>query len=502
MQILVMGDFSGRANRGLEDHGSLQDRKVFAIDIERFDQVMCQVAPQLHLALGVASEPATKIEFFHLDDFHPDHLYERLAMFQALEQTRGHLKDPATFTSTAKTLTRLAQTGRASATMQASLDKDADKHALKNPDNNIEQPSLFEQLLSNQPAANEPTIDPDRTTQSGISVFIASLVTPHIVPEPDPGQQQLVHGIEAAIGHQMRSILHHPAFQQLEASWRSVDQLIRKLDVGNRLRLYLLDVSKQEIEADLLSVGTDLSHSALGRLLSAHPALHETTTRSANGTLLLVDFVFSAHSSDAQVLAALGTIAANTGGPLLAAADTTLLACESVFSLSVQKDWRPLTAENENAWQKLRRSQVAPWIGLCLPRTLLRLPYGENTDEIESFPFAEMGDLRRHECYLWGNSAFSCVLLIAQAFLVRAWQMSLGDIMTIDDLPAHVYKQGNETHLQACAEVYLSDANAEAISSKGFMPWLSQKNSNAIRLLRFQSIAIPLAALEGPWALD
>jgi predicted component of type VI protein secretion system len=163
------------------------------------------------------------------------------------------------------------------------------------------------------------------------------------------------------------------------------------------------------------------------------------------------------------------------------------------------REWQAIDAEVARGFEALRRSAVASWIGLALPRILLRLPYGKTTDPVEQLDFEELHPARRHEAYLWGNPAIACALLIGQSFLARGWDMEPGDEQDLVDLPAHVFEQAGERHLQPCAEVLLSERAGEAILSRGLMPLLSYKNRNAVRLMRFQSIADPSRPLSGPW---
>ena len=64
----------------------------------------------------------------------------------------------------------------------------------------------------------------------------------------------------------MIALLHHPAFRQLEAAWRGVDFLVRRLETGASLKLFLIDVSQEELQADLLGT-EDLTESGIYRLL-------------------------------------------------------------------------------------------------------------------------------------------------------------------------------------------------------------------------------------------
>src|SRR5258708_15065588 len=94
-RIAVLGDFSGRENRGVLD-ARLQGRKPVVVDRDNFDNVMARVAPELHLPLGGPRGPRIPVRFRELDDFHPDHLYEHLKIFQTLRDTRHRLHDRAT----------------------------------------------------------------------------------------------------------------------------------------------------------------------------------------------------------------------------------------------------------------------------------------------------------------------------------------------------------------------------------------------------------------------
>src|SRR5579862_4384224 len=72
-RILVLGDFSGRTNRGLT--AGLAGRRPVAVDLDNFEEVMTSVLPSLRL-------PSGRLRFRELDDFHPDHLRRDAEIFQ------------------------------------------------------------------------------------------------------------------------------------------------------------------------------------------------------------------------------------------------------------------------------------------------------------------------------------------------------------------------------------------------------------------------------------
>src|SRR5512133_2561978 len=88
-RIAILGDFSGRASRGLFDP-TLKGRRFVEVDRDNFDEVMERAGAQLET-----------IRFTELDDFHPDRLYQKLRILQGLRETRDRLQDRATFPAAA-----------------------------------------------------------------------------------------------------------------------------------------------------------------------------------------------------------------------------------------------------------------------------------------------------------------------------------------------------------------------------------------------------------------
>ncbi|MGZ8952658.1 MAG: type VI secretion system contractile sheath domain-containing protein [Methylobacter sp.] len=211
------------------------------------------------------------------------------------------------------------------------------------------------------------------------------------------------------------------------------------------------------------------------------------------------NYTFNASAEDVTLLAALGLLASHVGGPFLAAVDPNVLGCRSLVDTPDFHDWLGMEQEAAQRWQALRHSYSAPWLGLALPRLLMRLPYGSDTEAVKEFKFEEMTAAQEHEDFLWDNPAFYCALLIARSFSEQGWSMQLGDYLEIDDLPAYIIEQYGQSVLQPCAEVWLNDKAMEKILNQGIMPFISHRSSNIVRLARFQSVAEPLKTLPGPW---
>lgn len=481
--LLVIGNFGGHACPAPGSGGyTLETHKIIRVDLDNLDDLWSRFSP----ALSFQAAQAT-IEFSPADieDFHPDHLYRSQPIFAELRKTRKKLLDPTTAQATLHDLL--------SEQTPASEQSTAEPNQLSAKEENEEADSMFERLLGKpggQPTAQRSMASGDAKLDS----FIRKLVAPHVVREPDPQVNTAIDSIDFVTSQLMREFLHQPDFQTLEASWCSLFDLVSELELDENLQLYVCDIQKTELLAALPDPGTALQESSLFQLLVHR---RRQATDDTPWTVVVGDFYFGPGPEDIALLTALGAAAAVNGGVFLAGASPDILGCKTTAELADVKYWSA-GDERSTLWHSLRTSPVSGHIGLALPRLLLRLPYGENTEEIDTFYFEEMPQ-RSHEHYLWANPSWSCARLLAQTFTQEGWRMEPGDHVDLGNLPAHHYKEDGESRLQPCAELLLSESTMVAMLEQGLMPLVSYRNQNTVVLGRFQSIADPLKPLAGPW---
>ncbi|MBT9494730.1 MAG: type VI secretion system contractile sheath large subunit [Paucibacter sp.] len=429
MRLLVMGDFSARP---VSQKPPLAERPSHRVDLDNFDAVLRRLAPQLTLQLN---DGAATIDFQTIDDFHPEQLYARLPLFQDLRRARS----------------QPIAAGAA---------------------------GLLNQLLG-KPVGARPDPSPAPPDAAGLDGLIRKLVAPHIVPDQSASLQAQQAAVDSIITAQMRALLHAPGLQSLEAAWRGVRWLIANLELDERLELHLFDVSRSELLADIVAANGQLAQTGL------HHALADRWRNLPGGqswSALVGLYQFGASDADVGMLAALGLLASQAGGPFLAGGDPGLTS---------------LAPTEQASWQALRHSEAAPWIGLAAPRILLRLPYGKKSDPVDGFAFEEFDARPVHEEFLWGNGALAVALLLGRSFSARSWDFEPDDEREIADLPAFTYLQDGERELQACAERTLDEDAGLAMLAAGLMPVLSHRHRNAITLMRMQSVAEPAQGLAG-----
>ena len=412
-------------------------RKAIPIDRDTFDAVMGALAPSVEVAIG---NVPLAVEFREVDDFHPDRLFERLPPFSAMRALRARLSDPATFAAAAAEMAP-AQGEPPAGTPSSSLAGLSGADVLN--------------LMIGETSAHE-----DPRPRSDFEQMVRDIVAPYAQPRPDPRQPELITQIDRTITGLMRQVLHDARLQSLESNWRALHFLVHRLETGENLKISILDLPHEEIvgEAGLANIRRALAGEA----------------RAVIAAL----YYFS--PEDETILARLSALARSARSPMIAGLARNVVGLTEVFA-------------------DLRRSPDARSIAFALPRFLLRLPYGRDTSRIESFEFEEMPDPIEHELYLWGHPAAACAYLLGESFRRHGWAMRPGAIDTIDGLPLHVYKEDGESKLKPCSEVLLTEDAATLLLDRGFMPLVWFKDTDRVRVLRFQSAAAPLAPLAGRW---
>ena len=324
---------------------------------------------------------------------------------------------------------------------------------------------LLGSLLGGQTAPAAAPAAAAATPATGIDAFVRSLVAPHIVPDTRAQDTAYRNAVDAATAEQMRAVLHAPAFQALESAWRGVQWLLQQLELDEHLQLHLFDVTRDELLADVVASQGRLAQTGL------HRALADRWRNVPGGEpwhLLAGLYAFGNGDTDIGLLAALGLVAQQAGGAFVAQAGADLVEAPGA------------------AWQALRASEAAPWIGLAAPRLLLRLPYGAKTDPVSAFAFEELpAGTPPHDQLLWGNAALAVTLLAGRG----------AGSHQIDDLPAYTYTADGERALQPCAEHLLGEQAGHGMIAAGLMPLASHRHRNAVTVMRLQSVADPARPL-------
>ena len=483
-RLLLIGDWGGSTF----DAG-LSKRLPIEIDRDNFDEILHKINPELALNLHGDGLPLVKLRFAELDDFHPDKIYQQVQLFADLREMRRQLMNPQTYRQTAEKLRRFENEEK---------NKVVENDKSRLPEKGDQPPNesdLLDQILSQ---SNEKPVERQSSPQqqSELGDLISRLVKPFLIDVDETEQTRLVEAVDEATSGLMRKILHDSRFQALESAWRAVYLLTGRIETTSNLKIYLFQAAKDEFADDLKSVN-NLSESGFFKLLNDDTF---SLSNENDWTLVCGNFAFEPSVDDAATLMRIAKIAQTSETPFIAQAGARILGIESLAETLESDDWGLPEDSNEGKlWEMLRSLPEASYVGLTLPRFLGRMPYGAKSDRVEAFSFEEILTPDDNRNYLWTNSSFACALLLAQSFSLYEWELSENLVRDIDNLPLYVYKDTSQTIAKPITEVALRVNAAEKIIEHGLMPFVSFRDTDRIRLARFQSIASPPTVLKGKW---
>lgn len=264
--------------------------------------------------------------------------------------------------------------------------------------------------------------------------YVKELARAHSAPRPKKDGDRT-----AVLCERMNGLLHHPRFQALESAWRGLDFAVRQMDDAGA-RIHIAQFSKEDLAIDLASDNL--------RATRLYAILHSRRWTTAIG-------LHSFDASEIELMARIALVAADAAVPYLG------------------QGTPEITSE------LFRDIPEASYLGLALPRLLLRLPYGPRTSAIDSFEFEEMPGAPVHQHYLWGNAAIACLAVLARGE---------AEHLDLDGLPAHTYKQDSEWVMTPCAELFMTETQVLALIDQGLMPLVSYKDRPLVRLAGFRAV--------------
>lgn len=298
--------------------------------------------------------------------------------------------------------------------------------------------------------------------------------------------------IDRIIGDQLNAIMHDPAFQALEASWRGLHDMVHGTQTGSTLKLRLLNVSKKDLLKDLESA-VDHDMSALFKLV------YEAEYGTFGGhpySLLIGDYEFGRHPQDIALLERISKVAAAAHAPFVAAVAPSMFDMASFTELGVPRDLGKVFESAElAAWRGFRETEDSRYVALVMPRYAARLPYGARTCPVENFAFEEDVDGTDHSKYLWANSAYLLGLRITDAFARHGWTTAIRGVEgggKVEGLVAHSFRTAEgDVALKCPTEVTITDRREKELDDLGFIAILNAKGSNFAAFFGGQTVHRP-----------
>jgi type VI secretion system protein ImpC len=294
--------------------------------------------------------------------------------------------------------------------------------------------------------------------------------------------------IDRLVSAQLNEIMHHEDFQKLEGSWRGLNQLVMNSETSTMLKIRVMNASKKDLLKDL-EKAIEFDQSATFKKIYEE---EYGTFGGAPYGALIGDYEFGNHPQDMALLEKMSQVAAAAHAPFISAASADLFGWETFSEMTEVRDISKIFDRTEYAkWRSFRESEDSRYVGLTLPHTLGREPYGAATRPTESFRFEENVDGTDHRKYLWTNAAYSLGTRLTEAFAMHGWCVAIRGVEgggMVDSLPTHTFETDEgEVALKCPTEVAITDRREKEFSDNGFIPLVHCKGTDYAAFFGMQS---------------
>ena len=297
---------------------------------------------------------------------------------------------------------------------------------------------------------------------------------------------RLIAKLDESIGRQVEAILHHPDFQALESAWRGLKFVVDRVDFNEGVRLELWNYSKEELQSDLED-NPDRTKSRFYRIVySEEYGQHGGEPYTA----IFARFSVSSSPQDLALLRGMAAVAAMAHAPVFLDADPSLFGISTFEELTAMTDLRAVfESPRLAAWNGFREADDSRYVGVLLPRMLLRLPYRDADESAENFIYNER--IERTSDHLWGSATYAFSVRLADSH--ARYRTAMGVIGTFNDEPP-VRDWHPAMNPDACkppVDVMLSRRIEVALAELGFISLTCDPVDGALRFSSANSLQKP-----------
>lgn len=358
----------------------------------------------------------------------------------------------------------------------------------------VDSPDAFNELLDREfkPKGDEQRGAVEAAVRTLAEQALANTVT--MSDDAYSSIQAVIAEIDRKLTEQINLILHHEDFQKVESAWRGLSHLVSNTETDEKLKIRFMDLGKDELRRTMRRYkGIAWDQSPLFK------RLYEEEYGQLGGEpygCLVADYYFDHTPPDVELLGAIAKISAASHAPFIAGASPANLQMETWQELANPRDLAKITSNIEHAaWNSLRATEDARYVGLAMPRFLARLPYGVRTNPVDEFDFEEQTDGADHRRYIWANAAYAMAVNINRSFKLYGWCTMIRGVEsggTVESLPCHTFPTDDGGFDMKCpTEIAVSDRREAELARAGFIPLVHRKGSDSATFIGAQSLQKP-----------
>lgn len=323
----------------------------------------------------------------------------------------------------------------------------------------------------------KPTDEGYSMTKAGLQAFLKQIVERKSDAKISGALvDDMISEIDQKLSAQVNAVMHDEQFQKLESSWRSLKFLVDRTDFRQNIKVEFINVSKEDLLADFEDAPEVVKSGLYKQVYTAEYGQFGGQPIGA----MVANYDFGPGPQDVQLLQYVASVSAMAHAPFVAAAGKEFFGIDTWEQLPNLKDLHSIFEMPQyTKWRSFRESEDARYVGLTLPKFLLRLPYSPNTVPAKSFTFTEQA--QSNEDFCWGNTAFAFASRLTDSFARYRWCANIigpqggGEV---DNLPLYQFEAMGQTQTKIPTQVLISERREFELAEEGFIALTMRKGSD------------------------
>lgn len=321
---------------------------------------------------------------------------------------------------------------------------------------------------------------------------------------------ELVGRIDGKIQEQLDGLYHNPRFREIERNWRGLEDLCAYVQQED-IYVDFLDVTMEELRSDFADHDADIFGSDLFRKVYIDEYDRYGGEPFATMIGLFEISEVTGEARDVKWLRTMSKIAASAHCPFVASASPAFVGKKTMQEVAEVADLDAILGSPKyGKWDALRDEDYAAYIGLTLPRYLVRAPWGSSGD-------AEVGNQIRYDetvhplkpgdenDFLWGSSAILFAKNLMRSYATSEWAQHIrgpkgGGL--VEGLSVFTYKRKDDHIVYGAAaaevesteevlppvEIVIPDYREYQFSRNGLIALVQKKGEGVATFFSAQSI--------------
>ncbi|MHC5308052.1 type VI secretion system contractile sheath large subunit [Bartonella sp. LJL80] len=347
--------------------------------------------------------------------------------------------------------------------------------------------SLLDQLLESTPYS--PDQEEYDIAKNGLEVLIGE-----ILKSTNPDEKvnkrscdRLIADLDRRISQQIDQVLHHQDFQAVESAWRGLKFVVDRTDFRENIKFDLLSATKDELLDDFDQAPEVTQAGLYKHIYSAHYGQFGGEPVAA----MFANYDFGPSTPDIRLLQYVSSVGAMAHAPFFGGTKAEMFGVKSNLDIPAIKELSSVfESPRYRKWNSLRESEDARYLGLTVPRFLLRQPYDPVDNPARNFSYVE-DVASNHENYLWGNTGYALATRLTESFAKYRFCANIIGPQSggaVHDLPVHVYEAMGQLDAKIPTEVLVTDRRELEMADQGFIALTMRKGSDNAAFFSANSI--------------